>query len=98
MYILKNAWISIMRNKGRNILIAIIVMVISASCAVTLAIKESANDIVSAYQEKNPVEATIGMDRNRLLDSLREENTSQEKMINAFNDIKLLTEEEILFG
>ena len=96
MYILKNAWISIMRNKGRNILIAIIVMVISASCAVTLAIKESANDIVSAYQEKNPVEATIGMDRNRLLDSLREENTSQEKMINAFNDIKLLTEEEIL--
>ena len=29
MYILKNAWISIVRNKGRNILIAIIVLVIA---------------------------------------------------------------------
>ena len=38
MYILKNALTSIKRNKGRNILIGIIVVVISASCAITLSI------------------------------------------------------------
>lgn len=31
MYILKNSFVSISRNKGRNILIAIIVMVIAAA-------------------------------------------------------------------
>ena len=43
MYIFKNAFTSIKRNKGRNILIALIIIVISAACAVTLAIRESAN-------------------------------------------------------
>ena len=96
MYILKNAWTSITRNKGRNILIGIIITVISAACAVTLAIRQSANDIVTAYQTKNPIEATIGMNRNALMNSLREGNKSQEEMINAFNEIESLTEEEII--
>ena len=39
MYVLKNAFVSISRNKGRNILIGIIILVISATTAVTLAIK-----------------------------------------------------------
>lgn len=96
MYILKNALTSIKRNKGRNILIAIIIIVISASCAITLAIRESANKVVNAYKEKNPIEATIGMDRRTLMNSLSENNKSQEDMINAFNDIKAPTEEEII--
>ena len=51
MYILKNAWISITRNKSRNILIAIIITVISAACAITLAIRNSANKIVEGVTE-----------------------------------------------
>lgn len=96
MYILKNALVSITRNKGRNILIAIIIIVISASCAVTLAIRQSAKTIVSAYETKNPVEATIGMNRNNLLNSLRDGGKSQEEMINTFNEMESLTEEEII--
>lgn len=96
MYILKNALKSITRNKGRNILIGIIIIVISAACAVTLAIRQSANNIVSAYETKIPVEATIGMNRNNLLNSLRDGDKSQEEMINAFNEIQSLTEEEII--
>ncbi len=96
MYILKNAFVSITRNKGRNILIAIIIIVIAASCAVTLAIRESAESIVTAYENKNPVEATIGMDRNSLMNSLKDGDKSQEEMINAFNEIKGLSEEEII--
>ncbi len=95
MYILKNALVSIKRSKGRNILIGIIVMVIAISTTITLAIRSSANNIIKAYEEKNELEATITMDRRTLMQKLREDNKSQEEMINAFNDIKNLTEEEI---
>ena len=95
MYIFKNAWKNITRNKGRNILIGIIVIVIAAASSITLAIRESANDIVTAYQEKNKIEATIGMDRNSLMELLKEDNSSQEDMINAFNKIEGVTEEEV---
>ena len=94
MYILKNAWKNITRSKGRNILIGIIVIVIAAACSITLAIRQSAQSIVSAYQEKNKIEATIGMDRKSLMDSLKD-NSSQEKMIEAFNNIENITAEEI---
>lgn len=95
MYIIKNALKNITRNKWRNILIGIIVIVIAAASSVTLAIRESANNIVKAYQEKNKIEATIGMDRNSLMKSLRDNNTSQEEMINSFNQIQSVTAEEI---
>lgn len=98
MYILKNAWISITRNKSRNILIAIIITVISAACAITLAIRNSANKIVEAYENKYEVEASIGMNRQNLMESLKgegDEKNSQEEMIEAFNDIKSLTVAEI---
>jgi len=95
MYIFKNAWKNITRNKGRNVLIGIIVVVIAAASSITLAIRESANDIVTAYQEKNKIEATIGMDRNSLMEILRKDNSSQEDMINAFNNIESVTAEEI---
>ena len=95
MYIFKNAWKNITRNKGRNILIGIIVVVIAAASSITLAIRESANDIVNAYRDKNKIEATIGMDRNSLMQNLKKDNSSQEGMINAFNKIEGVTEEEI---
>ncbi len=95
MYILKNALVSIKRSKGRNILIGIIVIVIAVSATITLAIRSSANNIIKAYEEKNPIEATITMNRRSLMNSLREGNKSQEEMINAFNEIKNLTEDEI---
>ena len=99
MYVFKNAFISITRNKGRNILIGIIIAVISAACAITLSIRNSAEKIVTAYESKYNVEATIGMDRNALMESLRggsgDDKNSQEEMIEKFNDIKGVTVEEI---
>ena len=52
MYILKNAYLSIIRNKERNILIGIIILVISCASAVTLAIKTSDSKIINSYEEK----------------------------------------------
>lgn len=95
MYILKNALTSIKRNKGRNILIGIIVVVISASCAITLSIMNSANKIVKAYEEKYQIKANIGMNRQSLMNSFKEDDSSQEDMINKFNDMENLSIEEI---
>lgn len=99
MYVLKNALVSISRNKGRNILIGIIIVVISAACAITLSIRNSADKIVTAYESKYNVEATIGMDRNALMESLRggsgDDKNTQEEMIEKFNEIKNITVEEI---
>ena len=95
MYIFKNAWKSIIRNKGRNILITIIIMVIASSTAISLATLKSASDIVDAYNSKNPIEASISMNREVLISSLREGDKTQEEMINSFNDIKGLSEDEI---
>ena len=96
MYIIKNALINIKRNKGRNILIALIIMVISASCAVTLAIRESAEKIITSYEEQNKIEATISLNRESIMKEFRESNKTQEEMINAFNNIENVTEEEII--
>ena len=50
MYILKNSLISILRNKGRNILIGLIILTIACSTTVTLAIRNTANNIVRHSQ------------------------------------------------
>ena len=95
MFILKNAWTSITRSKGRNILIAIIIIVISAACAITLSIRNSANKIVKSYEESYEVEASISMDRNYLMEQLKGDGSSQEEMINKFNNIKQVMVDEI---
>ena len=99
MYVLKNALVSITRNKGRNILIGIIIVVISAAGAITLSIRNSADKIVTAYESKYNVEATIGMDRNALMEALRggsgEDKNTQEEMIEKFNEIESITVDEI---
>ena len=53
MYILKNSVRNITRNKGTNFLIGIILVVIGAACAINLAIRQSANNIVSSYEKEN---------------------------------------------
>ena len=95
MYIIKNALVNIKRNKGRNILIGVIIIVIAAACAITLAIRESANKIVASYEEQNKIEATISFDREAMMTEFRDSGKSQEQMINAFNDIPSVTEEEV---
>ena len=91
MYILKNALVNIKRNKGRNILIGIIIVVIAAACAITLAIRESAEKIIASYEEQNKIEATISLNRESMMQEFRDSGKSQEEMINAFNNIQNVT-------
>jgi len=95
MYIFKNALRNITRNKGRNILMAIIFIVIGSAVAVTLAIRQSADNIVTSYEKQNKLTATISFDRKGMMESFKESEKSQEEMINSFNDIESLSLEEL---
>lgn len=90
MYIFKNALKNISRNKGRNILIGIIICVISASCAIGLSIRNSADKIVKSYNDKYELEVSISVNRESLMNNLKE-NETQEDKINAFNNIENLS-------
>lgn len=79
MYILKNAITSISRNKGRNILIGIIIMIISASVAVTLAINNTASSLIKSYKDKYQVEATISINRENMMKDFNKEDRENSK-------------------
>ena len=51
MYILKNSFRSIIRNKGRNLLIGLIILVIDCASTVTLAIRNTANNLVKNMEK-----------------------------------------------
>ncbi len=95
MYILKNSLRSIFRNKGRNILIGIIILVISCSATVTLAIRNTANKLVKNYQEANDIIATIGFNRQELSNQFQGGEDAKKTNIENFNNIEQLTLENV---
>ena len=66
MFIIKNALISIARNKGRNILIGIIILVIACASTITLAINNTASDLINSYQSAYDKELTISFNRENM--------------------------------
>ena len=91
MYILKNSLISILRNKGRNILIGLIILTIACASTVTLAIRNTANNIVKNYEEANDLVATISFDRTQLMEQFKGGEDAQKKNIETFNNIESFT-------
>ena len=67
MFIFKNAWISITRNKGRNVLIGAIILVIACACTVTLAINNTASDLIKSYSSAYDKELTLSFDRESMM-------------------------------
>ena len=95
MYILKNAFISITRNKGRNLLIGIVILVISCSVAVTLAINNSSSNLMESYASKYETEATLGMNRENMMKDFDPSNReeSKENMQDMFQKSNVTVEE-----
>ncbi len=97
MYILKNAVTSIIRNKGRNLLIGIIILVISSATAITLAINNSSTSLINSYKEKYETEATLGINREKMMGNFNPEemDSSIEKMQESFNSISNISIDDI---
>lgn len=94
MYILKNAFKSITRNKSRNILIGIVILVIAISCTVSLAILNSADKLIESYKDANVIEASISFNRENMMGGFRE-NKDKESLVENFNSIEPLTVDKI---
>ena len=97
MYILKNAIISIKRNKGRNLLIGLIIMVIAIAVTVTLAINNTATSLIKAYKDKYQVEASITVNRENMMKDFNpnDRENSKSDMKDKFNLASSLTETDI---
>lgn len=99
MYIIKNALKTITRNKGRNILMAIIIIVIASASAVTLSIKNAANTIINSYSSKYDITATIGMNRQSFMGNFdpqsEDSSTTMEDAKEAFSNIEKLTVKDV---
>lgn len=96
MYILKNALISIFRNKGRNILIGIIIFIISLASTITLAINNTASDLIASYESAYEKEVTISFNReNMMKKSDFSSEDGKEKAKENFSNISSYTIDDI---
>lgn len=97
MYILKNAITSITRNKGRNLLVGLIIMVISVAVTVTLAINNTATSLIKAYKDKYQVEAFITVNRENMMKDFNpnDRENSKNDMKDKFNLASSLAETDI---
>ncbi len=96
MFILKNAWISIKRNKGRNILIGIIILIIACACTITLAIKNTAVDLIDSYKSAYDKEVTITFDRANMMKNFDPSQAEgRENAKEKFNNIASYTIDDV---
>lgn len=70
MYIVKNAFRCIGCSKGRNILIAIIALVIAISACIGLSIRQAAETATTSALDGMSVTATISYDRQKMMDGI----------------------------
>ncbi len=71
MLVLINALKSISRSKGRNMLIALIVIVIAASSCLALAIKNAASEAETTGTDLVTITGSIAVDRQKMIESLQ---------------------------
>ncbi|MDR0950413.1 MAG: FtsX-like permease family protein [Candidatus Ancillula sp.] len=81
MFVIKNAWKSITRAKGRNILIGVIVFTIAAASCVTLAIRNAASAAEESGMEGVQVTATISVDREKQMEEMKSKASSSGQSI-----------------
>ena len=85
MYILKNAYLNIIRSKGRNLLIGLIITIVVISAFISITISKSGENLVESYKQNNPLKVTLN------LDMMNFRNADE----NAKNDFELLSIKDI---
>lgn len=92
MYILKNAWRSITRSKGRNILIGIIIFVIAVSACIALSIGEAAETARQDSEDQLSITGQISVNRQAMMQNQGSKEDKKEAMTNmeelSLDDLK----------
>ena len=73
MYILKNALKSITRNKARNILVGIVVLVIAVSSCIALSIREAAETAKKSTLDSLSITGQISFNRSSAMSEMKEQ-------------------------
>ena len=76
MYIIKNAFKNITRNKGKNILICTIITVITICSCIGLSIYKAGKNLVNNYVKTNPLEISFSIDMQKLRNASDDEKNS----------------------
>ena len=76
MFVVKNAWRNVIRNRGRNVLIALIVLVIAAAATIGLSIRQAAASARESGLNNTKVTAQISLDRSKLISAARSSSNS----------------------
>lgn len=92
MYIVKNALRNLLRSKGRNILIGLIVLVIAVASCLALSIRQAAATARESGLENLAVTAQISLDRQAMMQKIQQEGGD---MKNAFRSMESLSLEEM---
>ena len=75
MYILKNAFRNVYRNKGRTVLTAIIIIAIAFSSCVALSIRQAAQTAREDVLEGLSITAQISLDRTAMMQQKASDDT-----------------------
>lgn len=99
MYIIKNAFRNIMRTKGRNVLIGIIIAVIACSCCIGLSIREAATDAKESTLDNLTIEAEISVDRNAMMGNMQsDEGKFDKSQFTGFDSVSLSLDEMLTYA
>lgn len=92
MYIVKNALRNLLRSKGRNILIGLIVLVIAVASCLALSIRQAAATARESGLENLAVTAQISLERQAMMQKFQQGGGD---MKNAFQNMTALSLEEM---
>lgn len=80
MYLIKNAWKNVIRSKGRNFLIGLIVFVISVSACISLSIRQAAKTAQEDGMDATEITGQITADRQAMMESMNESGADRSQM------------------
>lgn len=89
MYIFKNALINIFRTKGRNILIALIILAISVSATLGLSIRQAAETAKKNSLDSLNITAQISIDRTALMQNSGNDKSSYSSALSGTSPLTI---------
>lgn len=94
MIIVKHAIRNMVRNKGRNILIGIIITIITLCTCIALAIHQAGENLVQTYKDTNPLAVSFSLNMNELRSSSDDEKNDFQSL--SIEDIKQYGDSELV--
>ena len=88
MYVIKNAWKNVIRSKGRNILIGLIIVVVSISACISLSIRQAAESAQEDGLENVEITGQITVDRQSMMESMGEAGADRSQMKEKMADME----------